>query len=57
MYEAKEVISIYKHDGLKVMLVTEGHDINDVLYAFENVLRGSGFYLKGNLEVVEEENL
>ncbi len=50
----KDIISIYKHDGLKVMLVTNGHTIDDVLHAFTCVLKGSGFYPKG--EVVIEED-
>ena len=52
--ENLNIISIYKADGLKVMLVTNGHSINDVLEAFENVLRGSGYFFKGNLVIDEE---
>lgn len=48
-------ISIYKYNGLKVMLVTNEHSIPDVLEAFEYVLRGQGFHFKGNLGVVDEE--
>ena len=49
----KPTIAIYKHDGLKVMLVTNEHTVEEVLEAFENVLRGSGFYV-GHLEITDE---
>jgi len=48
--------SIYKNKRLKVMLVTDGHTVDDCLEAFENVLRGQGFHLKGHIEIVEECN-
>jgi len=48
-------IAIYKYNGLKVMLVTDEHTIEDVLHAFENVLKGSGFYFDGDLTIAEEE--
>ncbi len=52
----KSTISIYKHDNLKVMLVTNEHTLSDCLRAFENVLKGSGFCFDGELDIVEEEN-
>ena len=51
----KPTISIYKYDGLKVMLVTEHHAIPEILEAFEYVLRGSGFSPKGSLDFIDEE--
>lgn len=51
-----ESVSIYKADGIKVMLVTEiGVTLEDALSAFENVLRGQGYHFKGNL-IIEVEN-
>lgn len=47
------IVSIYKYDGLKVMLVTSEHTLEEVLEAFENVLRGSGFYFDGHLEITK----
>lgn len=48
-------ISVYKYGDLKVMLVSNGHTISQVLEAFENVLRGSGFHFRGQLDFCEEE--
>lgn len=47
-------ISIYKYEDLKVMLVTNGHLIEEILPAFENVLKGSGFNFNGHLDIVED---
>jgi|ETNvirnome_2_300_1030623.scaffolds.fasta_scaffold00786_12 hypothetical protein len=48
-------IAIYKYGGLKVMLVTNENTIDEVLQAFEYVLKGSGFYINGHLYIVEGE--
>ena len=48
-----DTINIFKANGLKVMLVTNGHTIDEVLEAFENVLRGSGFHFTGTLTIEE----
>ena len=50
----KPTISIYKHGELKVMLVTEENTVDEILEAFENVLRGSGFHLKGHITIEED---
>ncbi len=49
------ITTIYKHDGLKVMLVTNGHTLDQVLEAFDNAVKGSGYYPKGELDYREEE--
>jgi hypothetical protein len=55
MEEMKPVKSSYEHDGLKMTLETNQHCISDVLEAVENVLRGSGFCFRGNIEVVDPD--
>jgi len=55
MEEIKPVKSSYEHDGLKMTLETDQHTISDVLEAVENVLRGSGFFFKGNIEIVDQD--
>jgi len=50
-----QVISIFKNNGLKVMLVTKEHTLNEVLTAFEHVLRGSGYSVKWDSLSVDEE--
>lgn len=55
MEEMKPVKSSYEHDGLKITLETDEHTIPDVLKAVENVLRGSGFFFKGNIEIVDPD--
>ena len=49
-----QTVAIYKHNGLKVMLVTIDHDLSEILEAFENVLKGAGFSFKGTLDFVED---
>jgi len=51
-----KTVSIYKHDGLKVMLVTDQHTIDEVLDAFTNVLRGSGYYFDGEVDITDYES-
>lgn len=48
------VVSIYKHDDLKVMISTRGHNLDDVLEGVENALRGSGFFFDGSVGLVDE---
>lgn len=48
-------VSIYKYDGLKIMLVTKDHTIEEVLEAVGYVLRGQGYCFNGRIEVVDEE--
>lgn len=48
-------ISIYKYNGLKIMLVTTEHCIDEVLEGFENVLRGQGYQIDGRLDIVKDE--
>lgn len=51
--------SIYKSDdGLKVMLVTKDHNIDEVLDAMENALRGAGYHVRlGSLDFKEEDEM
>lgn len=49
-----KTVSVYKVGDLKVMLVTNGHGLDDVLDALDNVVRGSGYYPAGTLQYVEE---
>ena len=55
MEEMKPVKSSYEHDGLKMTLEIDQHDIYDVLEAVENVLRGSGFVFEGKIEIVDPD--
>ena len=56
MAEQVKVTAIHKDStGLKVMLVVCGHSIEDVLQAFEAVLRGATYCFNGHLEIVEDE--
>jgi hypothetical protein len=47
--------SVYQYDGLKVVLETNGQTIEDVLNAFEFVLKGSGFCFNGNITIEDSE--
>lgn len=51
----EESISIYKKGFLKVMLVTDQHNLDEVLTAFEYVLRGQGYGFDGYLDFVDKE--
>ena len=52
----KPAIAIYKYNDLKIMLVTDGHTIEQCLEAFENVLRGSGYVFDGHIDIIDESN-
>lgn len=57
MDEQVKVTAIHKDStGLKVMLVVGGHSIEDVLQAFEAVLRGATYCFDGHLDIVEDED-
>lgn len=47
-------VSEYSYEGLHVKLETSGHTIDEVLEAFENVLRGQGYCFKGNIQIIDE---
>ncbi len=50
-----ESMSIYKSEGIEVMLVTRGHTLDTVLEAMENVIKAQGYNLDGYLDIVEME--
>lgn len=49
------VRSSFSYKGLVVNLEITQHVIDDVLEAFENVLRASGYSFDGHLEIVNED--
>lgn len=51
------VESSHSYDGLKVTLKVDGHSIEDVVQAFEAVLRGCTYSFDGHLELVEDEDI
>lgn len=53
--ESLRTVSIVKQNGVKVMLVTNGSELSEVLLAVEQAIRGAGFNPDGNLEFVEDE--
>jgi hypothetical protein len=55
MDELEKTRSSYKHGELTITMVTRGHNLSDVIEAFECALRGHGFYYNGKLEIVEDE--
>lgn len=48
-------ITIYKREGIKVMLVTAGHTLPEVLEVLELAIKGHGYGFEGSLDFVEEE--
>ena len=47
--------STFEHNRLKVTLTVDEHTVSEVLEAFTNVLRGAGYFLKGDVIIDEEE--
>jgi hypothetical protein len=43
-------------DSTKVTVEIDCVSLNEVLEAFEDFLKGSGFILKGKVEIIEDEN-
>lgn len=54
MDEMKDQISTYEMDGLKVILITRGHTLTDVLEGMRNVIVGQGYHPEGTLEFVKD---
>jgi hypothetical protein len=51
-----KTISIVKQLGCKVMIVTEGHGLEDVLMCIEQAIRGAGYMPEGHLDFIVEED-
>jgi len=51
----ENITSTYEHNGLKVILITEDNTLEEVIDAFENVLRGSGYFYEGHLDLIRRE--
>lgn len=51
------VVSIVKFKGCKVMIVSDGHNLESVLMLVEQAIRGAGFCPSGQLEFVEVDDV
>lgn len=51
----KPVKSSYEYEDLKIHLETSENSLDDIIEAFEHVLRGAGFYFDGHLTIDNTE--